>query len=505
MNPKLHSPVCRALTASLSNTPVPRKKILQGLPPHFSYLEKKNHHFDSVSSCRVLTSSPKSAILRPRQFHHIRGVLVPYPFILTHQFFNMSNQILSVLEYMEKEKGINRADMIDAIIDAIKNGAEKGVNAGQELKIQIDNRTGSLKAWVILQVVDSISDPLTEIHIDKALQENPNLRIGSVYEKEIDPSDLGRIAAQAARQAIMQRIRQLEKDQVYEEYKDTVGDIVSGIVRRRDRNDLIIDLGKTEAMLPARERIPGEEYTVGERIRCLLLKIDATPRGPELILSRSHPKFVRRLFELEVSEIGDGTVTIEALARDPGYRTKICVQSTDSKVDPVGACVGARGARVKTIVRELGGEKIDVLRYFADPKKMLEEAIKPAVPRNIRIDEANHRIYFEVSPEDLSVAIGRKFQNAKLTSKILGWPLDIAKEEKQTMNFQKHVQRAVLGLNQISGLTEEQANLLVNSGITSPEAFEGVTVNDLIGLSFTEEEANQVIAKYEEYKKSKTV
>ena len=417
----------------------------------------------------------------------------------------MSNQILSVLEYMEKEKGINRDDMISAITTAIKNAAQKGINAGQEIKVEIDPKTGALKAWLLLNVVDSISDSLTEIHIDKAQQANPSLRLGDVYEKEIDPSELGRIAAQTARQAIMQRVRQLEKEKIYEDYKDQVGDIVSGIVRRRERNDLIIDLGKTEAVLMGKERIPGEDYAPGERIRCLLLRIDSTPRGPELILSRSHPKFVRRLFELEVNEIADGTVTIEALARDPGYRSKICVQSIDTKVDQVGACVGARGARVKAIVRELGGEKIDIVRFYADPKRMLEEAIKPAVPKNIRIDEQNHRIYFEVAPEDLSVAIGRKGQNAKLTSKILGWPLDIAKEEKQVMNFQQHLNRAVQGLNQIPGLTEDQATALVNGGITSPEAFDGVTINDLKELSFSEEEAVELIAKFKAYKEGQEV
>lgn len=412
----------------------------------------------------------------------------------------MSNQILSVLEYMEKEKGINREDMVSAITTAIKNAAQKGINAGQEIKVEIDPRTGSLKAWLLLNVVDSISDSLTEIHIDKAQHEDHRLKLGDIYEKEIEPSELGRIAAQTARQAIMQRIRQLEKEKIYDDYKDQVGDIVSGIVRRRERNDLIIDLGKTEAVLMGKERIPGEDHAPGERIRCLLLGIDSTPRGPELVLSRSHPKLVRRLFELEVNEIADGTVTIEALARDPGYRSKICVQSIDAKVDPVGACVGSRGVRVKAIVRELGGEKIDIVRYYSDPKRMLEEAIKPAVPENIRVDEKNHRIYFEVSPEDLSIAIGRKGQNAKLTSKILGWPLDIAKEEKQVMNFQQHLQRAVQGLNQIPGLTKEQATTLVNGGITSPDAFEGVTINDLKELSFSEKESTELIAKFRAYK-----
>ena len=182
----------------------------------------------------------------------------------------------------------------------------------------------------------------------------------------------------------MQRIRQFEKDRIYDDYKDLVGDIVTGTVRRRERGDLIIDLGKAEGILPPRERVPGEDYAPGESIRCLLLKIEQTNRGPDIILSRGNINFVRRLFELEVTEIADGTVTIEAMSREPGYRTKVAVNSLDPKVDPVGACVGARGTRVKTIVRELGGEKIDIIRYFPEPVALLEEALKPAIPKNIK-------------------------------------------------------------------------------------------------------------------------
>ena len=306
----------------------------------------------------------------------------------------MSHEILSVLEYMEKEKGIPRDSMIEAIVTAIKGAAQKGVNAGQELKIEVNPKNGQLKAWVILDVVDSVSDPRTQIHIDKARVLSPTIAIGGKIEKEIDPSALGRIAAQTAHQSIVQRVRQFEKERIYDDYKDMIGDIVTGTVRRRERGDLIIDLGKAEALLPPRERVPGEDYEIGERIRCLLSEIEATPRGPELILSRASVKFVRRLFELEVTEIADGTVSIEAISREPGYRSKIAVTSSDPKVDPVGACVGARGARVKSIVRELGGEKIDIIRYRSDPVELLQEAIKPAVPRNIKIDAENKKISF---------------------------------------------------------------------------------------------------------------
>lgn len=410
----------------------------------------------------------------------------------------MSSEILSVLEYMEKEKGINRADMIGAISLAIKTAASKGVNSGQELKVVIDPKSGGLKAWTILNVVDSVSDPRTEVHFEKAKLIDKDAVLGGTIEKEIDPAFLGRIAAQTARQAIMQQVRQFEKERIFDDYKDSIGDVVSGIVRRRERGDLIIDLGKAEALLPGREKVHGEDYAPGERIRCLLLAIEQTNRGPELILTRAHPKFIRRLLELEVTEITDGTVVIKALAREPGYRTKIAVASKDKKVDPVGACVGARGARVKSIVRELGGEKIDIIRYFDDPQEMLAEALKPAVPLNVQIDERNKRIHFEVADRDLSVAIGRRGQNARLTSRLMGWRLDISKE-KVAGGFEDRMERAIAGLNQIPGISDDVANRLVAVGLISPDAFTGVEGSDLVDAGFTEEEANEILTKVKEF------
>ena len=404
----------------------------------------------------------------------------------------MSSEILSVLEYMEKEKGIPRADMISAIVTAIKTAALKGVNSGQELKIDISPKNGQLHAWSVLKVVDSVSDPKTEVHVEKAQVLKPGAVVGDTIEKEIDPSFLGRIAAQTARQAIMQKLRQFEKERIYDDFKDSVGDIVSGTVRRRERNDLFIDLGKAEAVMPGKEQVPGEEYAPGERIRCLLLEIENSSRGPEIILSRANNKFVRRLFELEVTEIADGTVKIEAFAREPGYRTKIAVTSTDPKVDPVGACVGARGARVKSIVRELGGEKIDIIPYHADSKEMLIEALKPAVPREILLDEKNKRMVVRVVNEDLAIAIGRKGQNARLTSRLVGWRLDI--EEFRVVAIDPRAQ-AIDSLVSTFGFAKAIAERLVAQGINSPAAFEGVEASDLVETGFTEEEATDIIAK----------
>jgi N utilization substance protein A len=393
---------------------------------------------------------------------------------------------------MEKEKGIPRSDMIATIANALKTAAQKGVNSGQELKIEINPKNGQLHAWAVLKVVDSISNPKTEIHVEKAQAVKPGATIGEMIEKEIDPSTLGRIAAQTARQAVMQRLRQFEKDRIYDDFKDQVGNIVTGTVRRRERNDLFIDLGKAEAVMPAKEQVPGEEYQPGERIRCLLMEIQSTPRGPEIILSRASPKFVRRLFELEVTEVADGTVKIEAFAREPGYRTKIAVTSTDPKVDPVGACVGARGARVKTIVRELGGEKIDIIKYYADPRELIIEALKPAVPREIILDEKTHRILLKVATDDLAVAIGRKGQNARLTSRLVGWRLDIEEFKAIGADPEGDAKRKLVAA---LGIPEDTALRLVKAGFVSLELFEGVEAGDLEGAGFSPDEASDIIAR----------
>jgi len=408
----------------------------------------------------------------------------------------MSSEILSVLEYMEKEKGIGRADMIAAIVNAIKAAALKGVNSGQELKIEINPKNGQLKAWSILKVVDSVSNPRTEIHVEKAQAVKPGAVLGELLEKEIDPATLGRIAAQTARQAVMQRLRQFEKERIYDDFKDMVGNIVTGTVRRKERNDIFIDLGKAEAVLPGKEQVPGEEYQPGDRIRCLLLDIENSPRGPELVLSRASPRFVRRLFEVEVTEIADGTVKIETFAREPGYRTKMAVTSKDPKVDPVGACVGARGARVKTIVRELNGEKIDIINYFADPKQMVIEALRPAVPRDLQFDEKNRRILVRVIADDLAVAIGKGGKNVRLTSRLLGWRLEVEEFKTQVADPRA---AGIATLVSTFGFAQAVAGRLFAMGVTSPAAFEGMSVEDLVGSNFTQEEAEAILARVNEH------
>ena len=406
----------------------------------------------------------------------------------------MSSEILAVLEYMEKEKGISRDDMIATIEGAVKAAAERGVNKQGEVRVEISPKTGAMQAWTRLEVVESVSDTATEIHVDKARLYADNPQVGDFVERELDPAYLGRIAARTAEQAIKQRLRQFEKEHIYDEFRDQVGGLVTGIVRRKERGDLVVEVGKAEALLPWRERVPGEDWVPGERIRCLLHKLEQQGRGPELILSRSSLNFVRKLFEMEVAEIADGTVSLAAMAREPGYRTKVCVKSTDPKVDPVGACVGARGSRVKSIVREMNGEKVDIVRWYEDPIEQLVEALKPAVPQNVNLDRDKRRMYFEVVEDDLSVAIGRKGINARLTSRLLGWKLDIGKVVVKQVGFDERKTKAAEALTSV-GIEFEVADRLVAFGLVSPEAFEGVTAEDLVGLGFEQPIAEDVLSK----------
>lgn len=406
----------------------------------------------------------------------------------------MNNEIISVFEYLEKEKGVSRERLIPVIADAIRNASEKGVNAGQKLKIDIDPRSGDISAHVLLTVVDSVSDPKTEIHVKQAALYARDPQLGDLVEKEIQLSNLGRIVAQTVQQTIVQWIRQDEKDWLYNTYKDQVGSLVSGTIRRRERGDLIVELGKAEATLPRKETCYNEDFQVGDHITCLLKAIDTTPRGPEIILSRSDPLLVRRMLEREVTEISDGSVIIVGIARDAGNRTKIAVDAADPKIDPVGACVGVKGVRVRNLVKELNNEKIDIIRYMDDPEEMLREAIKPAVPRNVRVDEAARRIYFEVVPADMSVALGRHGQNAKLTSKLLGWRLDIGKVEEAPTHMDHRIGQAVSVFANIPGIPADVAEALVKLGFTDLQAFnEPHITDDLVDAGFEPEDAQMIV------------
>ncbi|MBV9492328.1 MAG: transcription termination/antitermination protein NusA [Verrucomicrobia bacterium] len=394
----------------------------------------------------------------------------------------MNSDLLAVLDYMEREKGIKREVLLEALSRALLTAAKKSVGPARDLRITINPRSGEITALANLIVVDEVKSVHDEIPLTRARKIKPNAQVGDEVEVEVTPEGFGRIAAQTARQAILQSIRQAERELIYEEFKDRAGEIVSGTVRRFERSDVIVDLGKFEAVMPARERVATEDYSIGDRIRAYVVAVEFSNRGPEIIISRSHPNFVRRLFEVEVSEIADRTVEIKAIAREAGYRTKIAVWSSDEKVDPVGACVGMRGSRVKNIVRELNQEKVDIIRWSPDPREFVVEALKPAKIKSITVDEQRHAIQITVDEDQLSLAIGRRGQNARLTSRLTGWEINISKDESATQAFELKINQAITTLAKALEVDEETARALARAGVNSIEGVLEVDPEDIAGI-----------------------
>lgn len=406
----------------------------------------------------------------------------------------MSNELIAMLDYLEREKGISRSVLIQTITDALLAASKKNFASGtRDLRIEINPKTGQIRAMAKLIVRERVENPHDEVPLHKARTIKPDAQPGDEVEMEVTPRDFGRIAAQAARQAINQRIRQIEKEMLYDEFKDRAGEIVSGIVRRFEKSDVILDLGKFEAVMPSKERVATEEYAIGDRIRAYVVAVENGPRGPEIILSRSHPNFVRRLFELEVSEIADRTVELKVIAREAGYRTKVAVYSADPKVDPVGACVGMKGARVKNIVRELNNEKVDIIRWDPDPIKFAQAALKPARITSITLDEAKHTIRVLVAKEDLSLAIGRKGQNARLTSKLTGWEVDIQEDKTAEKAFEAKKSEAASSLAELLGVSEEEAQKLAAGGMTDLVGIVTAEASDIAEILGCEPERAQKI------------
>jgi len=391
----------------------------------------------------------------------------------------MNADFLAVLEFWEREKGISRDILVAAVQEALLSAAKKAVGPARELRVAIDQKSGDIKAFAKLMVSDRVLSKHDQISVFDARRIRADAQIGEEVEVEVTPVGFGRIAAQYAKQSLMQHIRRAEKNLIFAEFKDRVGDIVSGTVRRFERSDVSVDLGKYEALLPNRERVPTEEYQIGERIRCYVKAVENGPHGPEIILSRADPQFVIKLFRLEVSEINDGTIEVKGIAREPGFRTKLAVWTRDERVDPVGACVGLRGQRVKNIVRELNNEKVDIIRWDPNVKNYITNALAPAKLKAFEIDEARKRMKIMVSEDQLSLAIGKRGQNARLTSKLTGWQVDIEAEHVATMGFEEKMARAVRALASIPGISEEQAKVLVKNGLTGLEALLQVDVSDL--------------------------
>jgi transcription termination/antitermination protein NusA len=395
----------------------------------------------------------------------------------------MNADFLAVLEFWEREKGISRDVLVGAVQDALLSAAKKAVGPARELRVAIDQKNGDIRAYAKLIVSEKVISKHDQLSVFDAHRLKADAQVGDELEVEVTPVGFGRIAAQYAKQALMMHIRRAEKALIFTEFKDRVGDIISGTVRRFDRSDVIVDLGKYEALLPNRERVPTEEYQVGERIRCYVKAVEQGPHGPEIILSRADPRFVLKLFQLEVSEINDGTIEIKGVAREPGFRTKLAVWTRDDKVDPVGACVGLRGQRVKNIVRELNNEKVDIIRWDANVKHFITNALAPAKLKAFDIDEASKRARITVNDDQLSLAIGKRGQNARLTSKLTGWQVDIEAEVVVTKGFEEKVAEAVALLAAIPGISREQADVLVHHGLTRLEDLLQADMSDLAGIT----------------------
>lgn len=342
----------------------------------------------------------------------------------------MNEEFMTALSALEKEKGIKKEILFEAIEAALVSAYKRNFNTAANVRVQLDCGTGEIKVFTRLTVVEDSPQPQLEISLKEARDLNPSYQVDDIVEKEVTPKNFGRIAAQTAKQVVIQRIREAEREMVFDEYIDREDDILTGIVQRVEQKNIIIDLGKTEAVLLPAEQMPSDEYKQGERVKAYITEVRRTTKGPQIFVSRTHPGLLKRLFELEVPEIYDGTVEIKSVAREAGYRSKLAVHSRNRDVDPVGACVGPKGARVQAIVTELRGEKIDIVKWDENPEVFVANSLSPSkvVSVNLHTDQ---KIANVIVPDyQLSLAIGKEGQNARLAAKLTGWKIDITSESQ---------------------------------------------------------------------------
>jgi N utilization substance protein A len=372
----------------------------------------------------------------------------------------MVSELSRAIDQIVKDKGIPRETLIEASEKSILAAARKMFGPNTDIEAQYNEELGEVELFEFKTVVEELDDAEVEISLEEARELDPGAEPGDSLGIKMDLGGFGRIAAQTAKQVLLQHVRDAEREYIYNEYKDRKDELITGIVRRFEKGALIVDLGKAEAVLPPREQVPTESYRPGDRIQAYVLDVLRTARGPQIILSRTHPGLIRKLFEMEVPEIFEGVVRIEAVAREPGHRAKIAVASRDSDVDPVGACVGMKGSRVQAVVQELRGEKIDIIPWSIDPAKFICNAIAPAAVTKVIIDEETRSMELIVPDDQLSLAIGRRGQNVRLAAQLTGWRIDIISETKiQEMNA-----RAREELKLIEGLSETLVEILVRHG-----------------------------------------
>jgi len=391
----------------------------------------------------------------------------------------MNGELKRLIDQVSREKGIDRQTLIHTLEEAIKSAIKKKHGGKLDLDVTFNEEFGELEAFLFKEVVEQVTDPEKQISLKDARQMDSESEVGDELGIRMDTDTLGRIAAQSAKQVIIQKMKDAEREVVYEEFKNRKGDIVHGIVQRADKSGVIVNLGQTEAILPPKEQIPREIFRQGDRIRSFVLEVKKISKGPQVILSRTHPHFLIQLFHFEVPEIADGVVSIINAAREPGSRAKIAVISRNQDVDPVGACVGMKGSRVQNVVQELRGEKIDIVPWNMDPAKFVVNALAPAIISKVIIDQANRSMEVIVHDDQLSLAIGKRGQNVRLASKLTNWRIDVKGESRYTRQKQAGYQ----SLLRLRGLTEEMADRLYDGGVTSLEEFVQFSLTELEDLT----------------------
>lgn len=403
----------------------------------------------------------------------------------------MSFDLNAILGQIGRDKGIDKQVLVEAIESAMLSAARKHFGHNLNLETQFNEDTGEIEVIQFKVVVEKVEDPDTEISVEDARRDfDPEAIPGDELGKKLNTDMLGRIAAQTAKQVIIQKVRDAERGVIYEEYKNSKGELINGIVQRYDRGNVIVNLGRTEAIMPKREQIPRERYRQGDRLRSMILDIDPSSRGPQIILTRSHPDFLKKLFALEVPEIAEGVIEIKAVAREPGERAKIAVHSHDSNVDPVGACVGVKGSRVQAVVQELRGERIDIITWTPDDPSFVARALAPAEVQRVVLDEDNRSMEVIVGDDQLSLAIGRRGQNVKLASKLTGWKIDV----RSVSVAEEEARRARQALEQIPGIQFTHAEMLFQEGYRSVQEVAEASVEDLQQIEgFSDELAAEVL------------
>ncbi len=408
----------------------------------------------------------------------------------------MNNELVAVLDYLERDRGLDREVLANLIEESLVSAARKAIGPVNELRVHLDSKTGDIQAIARLEIVEQVSNPEKEIEFDRVVKQNPKAQIGDELDWEVTPGNFGRIAARTAKQTILQRLKEAEKDSIRKDFLDKIGDILYGAISRFEKGEIIVSFGRAEGSLRQKDKVANEDYRIGDHISGILTAVNMTPHGPLLVVSRSTPKLVQCLFEREVAEIAENIVEIKAVAREPGYRSKIAVFSKEANVDPVGACVGIRGSRVKNIVRELNGEKVDIIRWNEDVNTFIMNALQPAEIKSLVMNEDEKMMTIIVDPDQLSLAIGKRGQNARLTAKLTGWKIDIKKiEDKKEPDFEEKISQAIVALAELPNISSEVAEKLVHNGFLSAEGIKAAEESDLTAIEGIDETAAQEIKK----------